>query len=81
MTKSAPASQAASRVTSRPSSPMPVPGQQLRAAQLSDLEPLNTSAASSPSAAGQPAKSVKFSKSMPRDIAHLASRYAAVRPS
>ena len=72
MTKSAPASQVASRVGSRPSSPMMVPAQQPRAAQAGEHEQLLTpSAASSPAVAGQPAKSVKFSQSMPKDIAHL----------
>ena len=73
MTKSAPASRATSRSSTRPSSPMPAP--QAFASAMDAEQPVISPAASSGAAAGHPSKSVKFSKSMPKDLAHLTSRY------
>ena len=73
ITKSAPASQAASRTSTRPSSPMPIPAPQPSASGAQAREP-EQALGSSPPGSGLSAKSVTFSKSMPKDMAQLPSR-------
>ncbi|KAK9843022.1 hypothetical protein WJX74_005735 [Apatococcus lobatus] len=73
MTKSAPASQAVSRSSTRPSSPMPILPQQHSGSGNQAGEP-EQAAGTSPAGPGLASKSVTFSKSLPKDIAHLPSR-------
>ena len=77
MTKSAPASQAVSRSSTRPSSPMPILPQQPSGSAAQAGEPEPAAGAASPSL-GPASKSVTFSKSLPKDPAHLPSRYGGV---